>query len=737
MNTNYEKWDKFDVDEELEEVERNSKAEEFKIAKMRQMRSTLALEEERQRKALQEAKREAKGSIAGATSGIGAIIGESSSDSASKEEILAQVDTSTRKDKDIYADATDADTNLGSKKDAELIFHLRYSINFDKRDIPMRMIMISTAITDIIHVVRALQSCLDSYNFTGGYLIGRKAIVMISEVVEFLNDTRPLVENSEQFPVGAGGDGFISCMECSTPVLPSKIQRKPRNPRDTSSNTSSSSSQNAKRTSQRSANCCSNCETVLPSVVIQGSASVPAPDGNTSSFDGSVASVLKLRTVTITLTAQTAFYMGELAVATELSRCAIKLRQEEHEAKATKMKIIETDDVTMWVIRGGAFALMGNPYLALSHFRQVKSLLPDFPGIDELLRYVEEVEERNYANFLPLSEESLDGVSGATISWQYRLQKDIKALTFLWVRNHSYYRKLQESTLRERKRSVKLNLPVDVELLKRLVDEKCDDNVNDLMENLYERVGHDMKQCLEMITKIFYEGQMLFLEQMYHSAEAKFIMSLAMIIMYLYKKRGKSLSITEIISTCDENDKYLRGMKVACLVNIAKSRLQRHQAKSWKTCPIASDVMGDSYEGILKFVIDINAIDLCDFALSNESLLWHDKVSILLTKLDILQSMKKYEECLHILEMIRHGAKDMNCATSIEEIDEKFLIVRGYEDDTLYTQKFICGMSLAVPKQHDSPEATHANIELTFHDKLVRKIENRKNRIEYLQRTRK
>ena len=60
MNTNYAKWEKFDVDEELEEIDRKQKMEEFKAAQVKQMKSTLALEEERQKKTREVASRAVK-----------------------------------------------------------------------------------------------------------------------------------------------------------------------------------------------------------------------------------------------------------------------------------------------------------------------------------------------------------------------------------------------------------------------------------------------------------------------------------------------------------------------------------------------------------------------------------------------------------------------------------------------------------------------------------------------------
>ena len=476
---------------------------------------------------------------------------------------------------------------------------------------------------------------------------------------------------------------------------------------------------------------------MLPSVLIHGSASVAAPDGNTSSFEGSEASVLKLRTVTITLTAQIAYYLGELAVAAELSRCAIKLRVEEHEQDASKVKIIETDDVTMWVIRGGAFALMGNFYLARVHFREAKSLLAEFPGIDKLLWYVEELEERSYTNFLPLSEEVEEvSLSSATISWQQRLLNDVKLISRLLFQQDQYYRKMQMSTLCERKRGVKSNLSVDVEFLRGLIDENSIHDTNTMMENLHKNVKYEKVQWFEIIKRVFYEGQILFLEQMYHSADVKFTISLAMIIMHRKRTMGASLPIAEIIESYDATDKYLNGMKTACLTNIAKCRFHRDQTKSLKTHFTESDLSCDTYEAIVKFIIQNNAIDLCDYALLDATLLWHDKVSVLLTKVDLFQSMKKYEDCLNVLKTIP-TVQVNKYADDIMKDDNSFLIVRGYEDDTLYTQDFICGMYLATPKRHDNPDIVHSNIENSFQDKLTRMIENRKNRIEYLQRTKR
>ena len=47
-----------------------------------------------------------------------------------------------------------------------------------------------------------------------------------------------------------------------------------------------------------------------------------------TSFASTVASVFKLKTVAVSLTAQMAYHHGEFAAAAECARCAIKLREE-------------------------------------------------------------------------------------------------------------------------------------------------------------------------------------------------------------------------------------------------------------------------------------------------------------------------------------------------------------------------------------------------------------------------
>ena len=721
MNTNYAKWEKFDVDEELEEIDRKQKVEEFKAAQIKQTKTALTLEEERQKKAREVATKAAKTTPSTSLSSANTSR-DISRNSVSGSVAQVQVDSSSQNDVDLRTSGEDK---------SALTFHLRYSRDFDGSDVPMRMLMISTAITDIIQIVHALQKCLDTCDFAEGYIIGRKGIIMISEVVEFQERTKPLVTNSKKFPSASGVGDFISCVECNTTVLPPTLPIKSKKQQP-----SSSSSTNAKELVE---SCCANCKNVLPSVLIHGSAEVTAPDGNTSTFDGSVASVLKLRTVAISLTAQIAYYLGELAVAAELTRCAIKLREEEHQSNASKMKIIETDDITMWVIRGGAFALMGNFYMARVHFQHAKSLLATFPDINKLLLYSEELEERNCTKFLPVVEELLEDASRSNaVSWQQRLLNDVKVLSGILFREDQFYREQLVLAPSERKRRMRSNSIIDVGFLREMIEERHGNKKDSMIESLYEYVDYDRIKWLEIIKRVFYEGQMLFLEQMYHSADAKFTMSLAMAIMHIRKASGKSLSVLEFLGTCETKDKYLNGIKVACLTNIAKCRFHRHQGKSLKSHFVEDNCSCYSYEDIVKRIVNMDALDLCNFALEDNTLLWHDEVSILLTKVDLLQCMKNYEDCLGILEMIRTTVtKNDELADEIQDVDDSCLTVRGYEKDTLYTQNFICGMSLVASKQHDNPKVVYSNIEHSFKDKLLRKVENRKTRITYLQKTKR
>ena len=97
MNTNYAKWEKFDVDEELEEIDRKQKVEEFKAAQIKQTKTALTLEEERQKKAREVATKAAK--TTSSTSLSNANISRNvSRDSVSGSVAQFQVDSSSQKE---------------------------------------------------------------------------------------------------------------------------------------------------------------------------------------------------------------------------------------------------------------------------------------------------------------------------------------------------------------------------------------------------------------------------------------------------------------------------------------------------------------------------------------------------------------------------------------------------------------------------------------------------------------
>ena len=78
--------------------------------------------------------------------------------------------------------------------------------------------------------------------------------------------------------------------------------------------------------------------------------------------------------------------------------------------------------------------------------------------------------------------------------------------------------------------------------------------------------------------------------------------------MHINKTSGKSLLAAEILSTYEAKDKYLNGMKVACLINIVKCRIQRHQAKLLNSRFVENDYSCGSYEEIVEFIATSAAI---------------------------------------------------------------------------------------------------------------------------------
>ncbi len=759
MNTNYSKWEKFDVDEELEEIERKGKVEEFQRQQVKSTNATLAAEKERQEKAQSDSwKKRDDEELEYLNNAVKALLKakkfpgfhhmyketckvchseglclhrEGMPKNPSPEQVAFFGEVGETKG----ADATsNSDEYMGKnsggpniKADDPVIegTSLRSTIfdttGFDVSSWSDRMIAVSNTITEVIRLVQTLNQYAEDCNYFKGYAVGCEAILMISEVNKFLLDSKELMHVDDarnEFPPQS--DDFASCLECGTTAVPNlPVKLLP----GTSSSSSSSSS------------CCSNCDTVFPPQVVIGSQRVDY-DSSTSSFDSTVLSLSKLRVVTVTLVAQLAFNKGDLAAAIELSRCAIKLRESEAQTNRTanNRQLIETDDVMMWVIRGGAFAMIGNPYLARVHFRQASALLEDFPGLDVLLVYVDELESRSYANFLPLSNDSLDGTS-TKLSWRDRLKTDIDVLTSLFIREVKYFRKL-ESVDPQRIKIERLgSCPVDIKYLKGFIEDHLEENSNGTtMEELYMSFS-DSNEFLEWIRKIYYEAQILFSEQMYHSAEAKFIIAIAMINVYVSRQEERSLPTDEMIKTQIHSDKYLNAMKICCIVNSITCRLKRFHASS--VCISSSAcVAGGVFNGTISLLIDSSALDLCNYALqlSDGSLHWYDEVLVLLVKVEVLESMKLYEDTFDVLSMLQalSSKKAELNESAVEERKVSPVFVDSYNDKNLFTQNFVCGTNLFIEgKTMVGVKDRH------FRDKLKLRLDQKRRRIEYLSRTRR
>ena len=226
----------------------------------------------------------------------------------------------------------------------------------------------------------------------------------------------------------------------------------------------------------------------------------------------------------------------------------------------------------------------------------------------------------------------------------------------------------------------------------------------------------------DLIQRVFYEGQILFLEDMYNSAEVKFTIVLAMTSLYdflSYESTSEKVTIVTLISTMGPIS-YCNRIKVAALTNIVSCRLKRFMAKSKGIDPQSSQIepiLSEDRicEATVSIMLNSNALELCDYAYalcSEMNCLESNVTLILCRKVDVLEEMKYYRKCLEIIERLEH-----HCTSEKDVSQQESLFVQSYRPDSIFSQKFIF-------KEYPDDE--------NYFETLLTYIEKRKSRIVYL-----
>lgn len=196
----------------------------------------------------------------------------------------------------------------------------------------------------------------------------------------------------------------------------------------------------------------------------------------------------------------------------------------------------------------------GNLYLARLQFRQCQYLNPKYPDVDHIINVIEDAERVMYARYLPSE-------GKPSPSWRQRLMLDLS-----WSAKRRIAQPyLMDSTFLERRVfAIIEELP------------SCAVNLGDIIPVDQSEEALEWKTLLR---KIFYEGQVLFMEGLYHSAEVKYITFVALMMtkddtILRGELNGDTVQKTFFLPS--SFGKYFSRMKIAALSNIATCRLKRN-----------------------------------------------------------------------------------------------------------------------------------------------------------------
>jgi hypothetical protein len=181
-------------------------------------------------------------------------------------------------------------------------------------------------------------------------------------------------------------------------------------------------------------------------------------------------------------------------------------------------------------------------------------LNPKYPDVAHIINVIEDAERVKYVKCLPSEGKS-------SLSWRQKLTLDLSWST---------------------KRRIAQPYVMDTTFLERRVFdilEELHSSAVNLSDIVPAEQSEEAMEWKSLLRKIFYEGQVLFMEGLYHSAEVKYITFVAVMMTKdatLLRTESDGDIAHKILLLPSSFGKYFSRMKIAALSNIATCRLKRN-----------------------------------------------------------------------------------------------------------------------------------------------------------------
>lgn len=324
----------------------------------------------------------------------------------------------------------------------------------------------------------------------------------------------------------------------------------------------------------------------------------------------------------VTQTALHALRSKQYALATDITRFWLK-KLEQEKAKEGKNELLEammsSQDETsqsqgslkdkegliranqsvamIWMIRCFAFLGLGQCYMANVHARQVKRVYAAYPNIQHVLSYLDTLEADSMYYLRKVSDTSLINIEmkDAYQLYIFLQHNKMDGIDIFDVRKDKSLREFKsvpvsdkeeedkdngkEATMSEQEEArretelhmseISVSIPREYTSSSSMKEQEVEyGDTSPFMEEWQGNI--DISVLLRVIHECYYRAQMLYLENLYRSAEVKYTVTTLLInICYAVSKMKKS----------SEEEKYdcLLTVQSACLVNIATCRVLRAQ----------------------------------------------------------------------------------------------------------------------------------------------------------------